>query len=61
MRKVELLRRHSSPEKYDTLVSWGQSFLITRVALMEKRAHSGIDLKFAGLTLGQLYAEDTQR
>merc|ERR1712060_333040 len=48
MRKVELLLPHNNSRRYGQLVSWAQSFLITRVELIDSaRMKVGSDMKHA--------------
>jgi hypothetical protein len=44
MRKIERLGRFASAKAYPTLIDWAQSFLITRVALLQPVKHHEHDL-----------------
>ena len=47
MRKLELLLPHNSSRAYGQYVNWGQSYLITRVQLVERKLKVGSDMKHA--------------
>ena len=50
IRRAELLKEHSGPEGYDTIIDWGQSFLITKQVMIRPLYHHPHDLRIAHKT-----------
>lgn len=50
IRRAELLKEHSGPEGYDTIIDWEQSFLITKQVMIRPLYHRPHDLRIAHKT-----------
>jgi len=54
IRRAEILKRHDSYQKYDKIANWAQSFLITKVNLLQHLPHHSIDITAAHLKFEDL-------